>query len=68
MKSEALQRANSLLLTGLSSGCSESPLLEIELLSSSSSELLAKISSSEGPSSRGATSSSTELLSKTTGC
>ena len=51
-----------LLLTKLFSGCSLSPLLEVELLSSSSaSELLARMSSSEWPSSRVATSSSTKL-------
>ncbi|TNN82101.1 hypothetical protein EYF80_007747 [Liparis tanakae] len=43
-----------------------SPLLETEL--PSSSEVLAKISSSEGPSSRGLTSSSTEILSTGEGC
>lgn len=63
------QRPNSnicRLLTGLSSGCSGSPLLETEL--PSSSEVLAKNSSSEGPSSRGLTSSSTEILSTGEGC
>lgn len=53
-----------LCLTELSSACSCSALLETELLSSSSSEELAKMSSSEWTSSRGVTSSSTELLSE----